>query len=110
MSKLLGVLSLLLVILLCLNGRVKKMNCKRSFLLKKYHTYIVILVLVLSLIHGILACKTNGMLSGKIAWMLLFVSLLVIPSIKTYKLKMKIHHILSTMFLIVCISHIIFLW
>lgn len=108
MARILGFISLFILILLCLNG--VKVNPKMDKVLKKHHTSLVIALLITSLVHGVLSGKVAGMISGKIAWFILLISLFVLFFMKKSKHKMKVHHIFSLLFFIVCMIHILFLW
>ena len=110
MSRLLGYLSLGLVLSLCMCMFYKKYDKYIYSKLMRYHKTIVIIILICSLIHGILAGNIKGMISGKLSWFILLFCLFVVSFVKKYSLKMYIHHILCILFLIICLSHIIFLW
>ncbi len=110
MSRLLGYISLFLVLSLCMCSFYKKYDKKIYGKLLKVHKLIVILILIFSLIHGILAGKVNGMISGKISWFILFISFISISLIRKYNVRIKVHHVFTILFLIICLSHILLLW
>ena len=110
MSRLLGYISLFLVLSLCMCNFYKKYDKKIYVKLLNVHKLIVILILIFSLIHGILAGNISGMISGKISWFILLISLIIISLIKKYSLRIKVHHVLTIIFIIICLSHILILW
>ena len=78
MSRLLAYISLFLVLSLCLCMFYKKYDKKIYSKMMKFHKPIVLIILILSLVHGILAGKTSGMISGKLSWLILLISFIVI--------------------------------
>ena len=110
MSRLLGYISLFLVLSLGMCMFYKRYDKRIYSKLMKFHQPIVVLILILSLIHGIMAGKVSGMISGKVSWFILLLSLVLISFVKKYSVKMKVHHVFAILFTILCLSHIIFLW
>ena len=111
-SKLLSVISVLLL-LACMLAPIKKTAfAQRHPIVKsvlKYHTLYGILLLIITLFHGILAGNQPGMVSGKLAWMALL--LLIVFAIPKNKMKSsvwkKIHIIISVFLCLIVIFHII---
>lgn len=111
LSKILSSLSILLF-LLCMLAPLRKSAAAAKYkvirTVLKPHTAYAILLLFTALIHGILAGKNAGMISGKIAWMLTL--LLVIASFAGCKLKKKtwiqLHRLLSVAVCALIIIHI----
>ncbi|MFQ6793043.1 MAG: hypothetical protein ACLRT4_09685 [Thomasclavelia sp.] len=73
-----------------------------------YHQLYAWLLLAFSLLHGILAAKSAAMISGKIAWFILFLIIIFAYLIKQSKSSWKkIHLVLSIILVILVIIHII---
>ncbi|MBC5787013.1 MULTISPECIES: hypothetical protein [Clostridiaceae] len=112
MSKLLSIISVLLL-LVCMLAPVKKTAfAQKHPIVKsilKHHSIYGILLLIITLFHGILAGNQPGMISGKIAWMILL--LLIIFSIPKNKMNSpiwkKIHVIISILLCLIVIFHIV---
>lgn len=112
LSRFLSLISVLLI-LLCLLAPLKKSSAAAGHkivrtLLKPHRLY-ALLLLVLSLAHGILAQRTPAMNSGKIAW--LFILLFIIISFAGQRIKkntwLRIHRVLSAAGCILIAGHII---
>ncbi len=111
LSQLLAYLSLLFFILCILTPLKKSASAAKykiiGFVLK-HHAFYAALILPLALAHGILAGKASGMISGKIAWMLILI--LIITSIAGRRLTKKtwlvLHRLLSLTAGILIIIHI----
>lgn len=112
LSRFLSLISVLLI-LLCLLIPLKKSSAAAGHkivraLLKPHRLY-ALLLLVLSLAHGILAQRTPAMSSGKIAW--LFILLFIIISFADRRIEKrqwsKIHRRLSATGCILIAGHII---
>lgn len=94
-----------ILIILCMLVPLKKEGICQKFL--GYHKIYAILLLILSLIHGILAGNNLGIISGKIAWMILLILVTTAYLINRDALNWnKIHLILSIIFTIIAILHI----
>lgn len=112
-SKILALVSLLLL-LLCMAAALKgKPGWQNSPVMKKIrggHTLYAILLLAAGLIHGIAAGKEPGMITGKIAWMILLV--LVILSLATQKRRRgkwkKIHIYLAIAVCLLVAVHVVY--
>ena len=110
LSKLLSILSILLL-LACMLVPIRKttFSQRHPFILVvfKHHTLYGILLLIITLFHGILAGNQPGMITGKIAWMVLL--LLIIFAIPKNKMKSsiwkKIHVIISVLLCLIIIYH-----
>lgn len=78
--------------------------------LKKNHNLLAILFLLLSLAHGIIAIKngaTEGMMSGKIAWMFILLMSILIVVRKINKEKwVTLHRLFAVISTILIIIHI----
>ena len=78
--------------------------------LKKNHNLLAILFLLLSLAHGIIAIKngaTEGMMSGKIAWMFILLMSILIVFRKINKEKWAtLHRLFAVISTILIIIHI----
>lgn len=78
--------------------------------LKKNHNLLAILFLLLSLAHGIIAIKngaTEGMMSGKIAWMFILLMSILIVVRKINKEKWAtLHRLFAVISTILIIIHI----
>ena len=78
--------------------------------LKKNHNLLAILFLLLSLAHGIIAIKngaTEGMMSGKIAWMFILLMSILIVFRKINKEKWAtLHRLFAVISMILIIIHI----
>lgn len=112
-SKILGLMALLLLILCMGAGLEGKPGRQNSPVMKKIrgsHTLYAILLLAAGLIHGIAAGKEPGMLTGKIAWMVLLV--LVILSLATQKRRSgkwkKIHRYLGIAVCLLVAVHVVY--
>ena len=82
--------------------------------LKKNHNLLAILFLLLSLAHGIIAIKngaTEGMMSGKIAWMFILLMSILIVFRKINKEKWATLHrsfaVISTILIIIHIGGVL---
>ena len=82
--------------------------------LKKNHNLLAILFLLLSLAHGIIAIKngaTEGMMSGKIAWMFILLMSILIVFRKINKEKWATLHrlfaVISTILIIIYIGGVL---
>ena len=98
-------------------SKIKLSNSKKERIknriycqLKKNHNILAIIFLILSLIHGIVAIKngaTEGMISGKIAWMFILMMSILIVFRKINKEKWAIlHRLLAVISAILIIIHI----
>ena len=78
--------------------------------LKKNHNLLAILFLLLSLAHGIIAIKngaTEGMMSGKIAWMFILLMSILIVVRKINKEKwVTLHRLFAVISTVLIIIHI----
>ena len=78
--------------------------------LKKNHNLLAILFLLLSLAHGIIAIKngaTEGMMSGKIAWMFILLMSILIVVRKINKEKwVTLHRLFAVIATVLIIIHI----
>ena len=78
--------------------------------LKKNHNLLAILFLLLSLAHGIIAIKngaTEGMMSGKFAWMFIIIMSILIVFRNLNKEKWAIvHRVMSMIATVLIIIHI----
>lgn len=78
--------------------------------LKKNHNLLAILFLLLSLAHGIIAIKngaTEGMMSGKFAWMFILIMSILIVFRNLNKEKWAIvHRVMSMIATVLIIIHI----
>ena len=78
--------------------------------LKKNHNLLAILFLLLSLAHGIIAIKngaTNGLMSGKFAWMFILIMSILIVFRNLNKEKWAIvHKVMSMIATVLIIIHI----
>ena len=78
--------------------------------LKKNHNLLAILFLLLSLAHGIIAIKngaTNGLMSGKFAWMFILLMSILIVFRKINKEKWAtLHRLFAVISTILIIIHI----
>lgn len=78
--------------------------------LKKNHNLLAILFLLLSLAHGIIAIKngaTNGLMSGKFAWMFILIMSILIVFRNLNKEKWAIvHRVMSMIATVLIIIHI----
>ena len=87
-------------------GIKNKIYCQ----LKKNHNLLAILFLLLSLAHGIIAIKngaTEGMMSGKIAWMFILLMSILIVFRKINKEKWAtLHRLFAVISTILIIIHI----
>lgn len=119
-SKVLSIISLMLFLGLMIIYPLKKLkinNIKKEekknivyFILKKNHTIIGILFIVISLVHGIVSIKsgaTKGIISGKITWILVFLMSIIMIFKNINKDRfMKIHRIMSIIVTVLIIIHI----
>lgn len=112
LSRFLSLISVLLI-LLCLLAPLKKLPAasghKIILTLLKPHRLYALLLLVLSLAHGIFAQRTPAMGSGKAAWlfMLLF-TIVSFADLRTPKnRRLKIHRLLAGVCCILTACHII---
>ncbi len=103
----------LVLFLLCVMFPLRKTRCgKCRFFLAmiKPHTFYACLLAVTALVHGILSGKNPGMISGKIAWMVLLV--LIITSFLKRKLSetawIRLHRCLSIGLSICICFHIVY--
>ncbi|WP_270839287.1 hypothetical protein [Peptacetobacter hiranonis] len=98
-------------------SKIKLSNSKKERIknriycqLKKNHSILAIIFLILSLIHGIVAIKngaTEGMISGKIAWMFILMMSILIVFRKINKEKWAIlHRLLAVISAVLVIIHI----
>lgn len=91
-----------------LENRLKKRPVLLS-LNRKLHPVFAILFLIFSFIHGILAGKKPGMLTGKAAWFCILI-LIVCSLLKKYIPRSRwilIHRILSVFVVLLVVVHII---
>lgn len=81
MLNLLSALGAVILLILCMLAPLKKRirRTEHPFLYQilSHHSGYAIAMLLLSLFHGILAGNKPGMLSGKIAWMLLLILIIL---------------------------------
>ena len=78
--------------------------------LKKHHNMLSVIFLVVSLAHGIIAIKsgaTNGLISGKFAWMFILIMSILIVFRNLNKEKWAIvHRVMSMIATVLIIIHI----
>lgn len=107
----LSILCLVLCILCCLEAYRKKSFFQTTFgkFISKYHAALAWLLLVLSLVHGIMKGKHPAMMSGKLTWIILIILIITALPKKYLKNKtyLKIHRILSILFVVTLVLHII---
>jgi len=114
LGKVLSTAAVLLCIL-CLAAPLKKTKAGQKIkglrILLKPHVFygwVVPLLLVIGLMHGIMAGKNPGMISGKLVWMVLLVLLLVacLKSRMKKSVWMFLHRSLSVVFAAGIVFHI----
>lgn len=92
------------------DSKKERIKNKIYCLLKKNHNLLAILFLLLSLAHGIIAIKngaTEGMMSGKIAWMFILLMSILIVVRKINKEKwVTLHRLFAVISTILIIIHI----
>lgn len=99
----------IILLLLCMLVPLKKEGIFSKLL--GYHKTYAILLVVFSLIHGILAENSSGMISGIIAWIVLLILILSAYFIDRDSLIWnKIHLLLSYIFVIIVIYHIFYIY
>ena len=105
LGKVLSTAAVLLCIL-CLAAPLKKTKAGQKIkglrILLKPHVLYGWLLLVIGLMHGIMAGKNPGMISGKLVWMVLLVLLLA----ACLKSRMFLHRSLSVVFAAGIVFHI----
>lgn len=111
LEKLFALLSVLLLIL-CMLAPLRKSDPAQSRpLLKKlssHHALFGILLLTVSLIHGILAGNAAGMITGKLVWMVLLLLVLLSVFLKKQKslLWKRIHLVLAVIVCVLATVHV----
>lgn len=111
MSITLSLICLILCMFCFLEAFRKKIFFKKPFFqfLSKYHATFAWILCVLAILHGIEKGMQEATISGKITWMILLV--LILSSLLKKQLKLtvylRIHRILSIIFLISLCIHII---
>lgn len=112
LNKIMILLSVILFLLCILEPLTRKNEAKGNGIFRtvlKPHAVYGVLLLAVSMIHGILSGNKPGMVSGKIAWLCLLV-LLSCSLFKGYRKKaawLRIHRILAVLFCILILVHII---
>ena len=111
LEKILALFSVLLLILCMLAPLRKSTLAQRHPLLRKiagHHTLFGILLLIAALIHGILAGNTTGMISGKIAWMVLLILVLLSIFLKKRKSSFwnRVHTVLAMIVCVLVVIHV----
>lgn len=109
-NHLLALICLLLVIL-CLLPLLKNHFTNNRIITKvcKHHQLYAFLLVVMALVHGIIAGNNPAMISGKIAWVVLILIIVLAYLIKQNKPKWKkLHLIFSIIFVILVVVHIIY--
>ena len=110
-EKILSHLCILLLILCRIVPLRKTKTCQKCPFLRrllKHHTIYGIFLFIFAFIHGILAGKQPGMITGKLAWLaLFFLIILAIPKKKIpKKLWTNLHIVFSILVCFLVLIHI----
>lgn len=77
--------------------------------ISRYHVPLAWILLIFSLIHGFTATKNGAMITGKIAWLILLIMIILTYAIKKKSPKWrKFHTSFSIIFSVLVIIHIIY--